>query len=389
MPPKHIAARLKEFRIQIGEENRIMDDAGHKTTTAKIVGLRTRPVLVPMSAPHRTASGVIVESPLVLIDVITDAGAEGHGILFTYTRAALKPTSELVQNLEPLVRGQELAPGAVYDALTRRFRLLGCEGLVAMAIAGIDMAAWDALARLHDVSLVSLLGGQFTSIPAYGAVGFEGVDGSAKTAEQWAKRGFSAIKLKIGYGTWREDAAVVQAVRSSVPDGMRIMVDYNQSLTPTEAVERIRRLEPFDLTWIEEPVDAHDLRGHAFVAREVNTPIQCGENWWGAREFGTAVAEHASDYVMADVMKIGGVTGWMRAASIASAHGVKMSNHLWPEISSQLLSVTATAHFLEYADWWNPVLSRPLEIQNGSTVFDGVIGSGIEWDESTVSRFVP
>src|SRR5262245_30689611 len=304
----------------------------------KISELRVRAVRVPMDPPHRTASGVVSESPLVLIDAVTDQGVAGHGITFTYTAAALKPVAEFVRNVEPLVKGEPLAPAEMEGKLSRRFRLLGTQGLVGMALAGIDMALWDALARSQGLPLVRLLGGVPKPIQAYGAVGYDGVAESAATAEAWAKRGFRGVKAKIGYPTVAEDLEVVRAIRGAVGDKVAIMVDYNQSLTPPEAIERIRQLEKEGLDWVEEPVLANDFQGHAAVARAIRTPIQCGENWWGPMELRHAVEARASDYVMLDVMKIGGVTGWMRAASIAAAHGLPVSSHLWTELSTQLLA---------------------------------------------------
>ena len=280
-----------------------------------IEGFKVRAVRVPMTEPHQTASGVITESPLVLTDVLTDAGISGHSMVFTYTPAALRPTAELIQNFEDLVRGDALAPAEVGQKLAKRFRLLGTQGLVGMALAAIDMALWDALARVQGLPLVRLLGGVGKPVRAYGAVGYDGVKGSAKVAEGWAKRGFSGVKAKIGYPTLQEDVAVVRAMRQAVGDDAAIMVDYNQCLTPVEAVERLRILDEEGLTWVEEPTRAHDYAGHALVAREAKTPIQCGENWWGTLDMLHAMEAGASDYVMPDVMKIGGVSGWLRAAS--------------------------------------------------------------------------
>ena len=341
-----------------------------------------------MAHPHQTAGGTVAESPLVLVDAVTDQGAVGHGIVFTYTAAALKSTAELVQSLAPLVEGEELAPAAIEQKLTRRFRLLGTQGLVGMALAGIDMALWDALARVHNVALLSLLGGAARAVPAYGAVGYDGEVESAKTAEDWARRGFIGVKAKIGYAAVAEDLAVIHAVRKAVGPGTAIMVDYNQSLTPADAIERLRHLEGEGLTWIEEPTLAHDYRGHAQIARAIRTPIQCGENWWGVRDMQHAIDAGASDYMMPDVMKIGGVTGWMRAAALGEVHSLRLSNHLWPEISTQLLCATPTAHWLEYADWWNPVVKEPLTVERGTAIVDGVIGSGVEWNDDAVSRYL-
>jgi mandelate racemase len=341
-----------------------------------------------MKEPHKTASGVITESPLVLTDISTDTGISGHSMVFTYTPAALKPTADLIQNFETLVQGEILAPAEIEQKLSKRFRLLGTQGLVGMALAAIDMAVWDALARIHQMPLVQLLGGQEKPIPAYGAIGYDGVRGSAKVAESWAKRGFTGVKAKIGYPTVQEDVAVVRAMRKATGDDMAIMVDYNQSLTPVEAVERLRILDNEGLTWVEEPTLAHDYAGHALVAREARTPIQCGENWWGTLDMLHAIEADASDFVMPDVMKIGGVSGWLRAASLAHAKGIRMSNHLWPEISARLLCCTPTAHWLEYADWWNPILAEPLLIENGMAIISGTIGSGVEWNEDAVNQFL-
>ena len=349
--------------------------------------LRVRAVRVPMDAPHRTAGGTVSESPLVLADITTDAGVTGHSITFTYTAAALKPVAEFMANLAPLIEGQALAPRELEQALAKRFRLLGTQGLVGMALAGIDMALWDAQARSHGISLVRLLGGVERPIPAYGAVGYDGVAGSAKTAETWAKRGFGGIKAKIGYPTVREDVEVIRAMRRAAGEDVAIMVDYNQSLMPVEAMERMRVLDEEGLTWVEEPTLAHDYRGHAMVARAAKTPIQCGENWWGTRDLQHALEAGASDYVMPDAMKIGGVTGWLRASALAEAAGVRVSNHLWPEISAQLLCVTPTAHWLEYADWWNPIVAEPLRIEQGMALVDGASGTGVEWNEEAVGRY--
>jgi mandelate racemase len=339
-----------------------------------------------MAQPHRTASGVVTESPLVLTDVLTDDGIAGHSITFTYTATALGPTAELIRNLAPLIQGEPLAPAERAQKLALRFRLLGTQGLVGMALAAIDMALWDAFARTRRVSLLSLLGGVAKPVRAYGAIGFDGPAASAACAEDWARRGFTGVKAKIGYATAAQDLEVLRAIRSAAGDRMAIMADYNQSLAPAEAVERLGAIDDFGLAWIEEPTLAHDFQGHALVAREIRTPIQCGENWWGVQDMRHAIEARASDYMMPDVMKIGGVTGWMQAASLGAAHGIRLSSHLWPELSAQLLCVTPTAHWLEYVDWWNPILKEPLHIENGMAGVDGVIGSGVEWDEAALTR---
>ena len=341
-----------------------------------------------MQEPHRTASGVITESPLVLTDLYTSEGFEGHSITFTFTAAALGPTADLIRNLDPLVAGEALAPREIERKLSARFRLLGTQGLVGMAIAAIDMAAWDALARSRNCSLARLLGAIEKPMPAYGAVGYDGPEGSARVAEDWARRGFRGVKAKIGYPDVKHDVEVIRAMRSAVGAEVAIMVDYNQSLTPAEAVQRLRVLDGEGLAWVEEPTLAHDYAGHAMVARETHTPVQCGENWWGAQDMKHAIEAHASDYVMPEVMKMGGVTGWLRGVALAEAHGIPVSTHLWPEVSAQLLCATSAAHWLEYADWWNGIVAEPLRVERGMAMPEGVTGTGVAWNEAAIAKLL-
>lgn len=340
-----------------------------------------RPQRVPMAHPHRTASGAVTEATVVRVDLETSEGVAGRAVVFSYTAAALEPLAQLVGSLGAGVEGKPLDPASLWRGLQARFKLLGTHGLVGMAIAGIDMAAWDAMARLHGLPLCRLLGANPRPIPAYGGVGYDGIDGSAREAERWAKRGFRGVKAKIGYPTVEEDVAVVRAMRDAVGPGVALMVDYNQSLGVTEAIDRARRLEDsgLDVRWIEEPVAAEDYAGMARVARESRIPIQAGENWWTPLEFAKAIAAQATDCLMPDAMKCGGVTAWMEIAALARVAGLPVSSHLFDEVSAHLLAATPTAQWLEYVDWWNPIVKSPLEVRDGFAIPSEAPGSGLDW----------
>lgn len=356
-----------------------------------IQSLRIRCVSVPLPEPHRTASGVVSASPLVLLTVVSSEGVEGHSITFTYTPAALKPVADFMAKLEPLVAGQALLPEEVSRQLQARFRLVGTQGLIGMALGGLDMAMWDALARSRQTSLSALLGGAPKPLQAYGAVGYDGPKGSALAAQAWAQRGLTAVKAKIGYATVADDLAVIRAMRSAVGPDMKIMVDYNQSLDFSEAQVRLRALDGEGLEWIEEPVMAHDFISLSSLRATTRTPLQAGENWWGPLEFHHAMTGGAKDRLMPDVMKCGGVTGWMAIAAMAEKEGIPVSNHLWSEISTQLLYATATAggpgSWLEYCDWWNPILKEPLRLIGGVPDATGVLGTGVSFDDAAVARY--
>src|SRR5688500_8657948 len=158
-----------------------------------------------------------------------------------------------------------------------------------------------------------------------------------REAGEAAAAGFRGVKYKVGYPDGQTDIAVVRAAQKAGND-LLVRVDYNQSLDVPEAVRRGRLLDGEGIGWIEEPTAADDFAGHAQIAREVRTPIQLGENWWGTHDMAKSLAAGASDYVMVDLMKIGGISGWLRAAALAEPSGVRLSSHLFPEVSAHLMA---------------------------------------------------
>ncbi len=349
--------------------------------------LRATPVLVPLAYPVHTASGTIGHAPLVLIDLLSEEGVEGRAYLFTYTPLALKATVELLEALGPVLKGQAIEPHALERLLDGRFRLLGNTGLVAMAIAGVDMAAWDALARAAGWPLARLLGAGPQGAPAYFSQGMESIERSEALAQEALARGFRAMKIKIGHACVEDDIAVVRAVQAVLAGRAELFVDYNQSLSVPQALQRCRLLDELGLGWIEEPTLQHDHAGHAQIARDIRTPIQLGENHFGTHEMARALQAGASDLVMPDLMKIGGVSGWLRAAALAEAARVPMSSHIFQEFSAHLMGATPTAHWLEYLDIAGPVLQRPLRIADGRAVLDDGPGAGLDWNAEAVARF--
>ena len=355
-------------------------------TGLKIRGVQARAVNVPLSAPHPTAGGTVTSAPLVLIDLHTDSGVTGRAYLFCYTAFALKPVAALVQSFGDLIAGDALAPLEIFRKIQGRLRLLGPQGLTGMAAAGIDMAAWDALAVAHGVPLATLLGGAPGAVPAYHSCGMSGLDGAVTDTEASLRLGFDTVKFKIGYGNVAQDLAVLQAAKKAGGAGLKLLVDYNQSLDVTSAIARERVLEEMELVWIEEPTTADDYAGHAAIAASAATPIQIGENMWSPTDFEKAIAEGFTDGIMLDVMKIGGVTGWMKAAALAEIHGIRVSSHLFPEVSAQLLSVTKGAHLLEWQDWVAPVLAEPLVPKAGIAHAATAPGCGIAWNEAAIAK---
>jgi mandelate racemase len=359
--------------------------------TSTIKRLAARAVLVPMTRALSTSTGAITRVPFTLVDLETSTGAVGRGYLFCVTPLALRATVAMLEDIAPLIVGQGAVPYDIEQMLEKRFTLLGVPGIVAIALAGIDMAVWDACAIEAGKPLAEFMGGSVKPVRAYNScgLGLMGPDALAREATELLGGGFRAVKLRLGYATLDEDLAAVRAVQAVLPLGTALMTDYNQALDPTEAIRRGHALDDLGLAWIEEPIRADDHAGCARVAAALKTPVQIGENYWGPRDMGRALAAQASDYAMPDLMRIGGPSGWRRAAALAQAANVPMSTHLFSEMSAHLMSVTPTAHWLEYVDWPNPVLKAPMPIVDGCAVPNRTPGSGLEWDEAAVARYAP
>jgi mandelate racemase len=252
------------------------------------------------------------------------------------------------------------------------------------------MAAWDALGQALGQPLARLLGATPRPIPAYNSkgLGILPLKLLQKEAVELVEEGFSAIKLRLGRPDAREDLAAIRAVKKEIGPEVLLMTDFNQGLTVAEALKRGRMIdEEGGIYWIEEPIRADDFSGCSRVRSEVETPIQLGENFMGPEQMAQALAAGACDYAMPDAERIGGVTGFMRAAALAQGAGVEMSSHLFPEASCHLLAATPTCHWLEYVDWASPVLKNPLEVNKGFITIPERPGLGMEWDEKAVKRF--
>ena len=354
-----------------------------------IRGVRTTPVLVPMNYALGTSAARVTEAPLLLIDLETEEGVTGRTYLFCYRPAGPRVVALLIEDAVSLIKGEPVRPGDIAAKLARRFALIGVTGTVRMALSGLDAAMWDALALEAGRPLASMLGGSPRPVPAYNScgLGLMAPDSVADEAVRLTERGFKAVKLRLGYPTLGEDLAALKAVRKRLGAGIEVMVDYNQALSVENAMVRADALAAEGAAWLEEPIRHDDLAGNARLAAANTLPLQIGENFNGVEAMDAALQARACHLVMPDLARIGGVTGWMDAARLAAANGIKMSSHLFPEVSAHLLAATPTAHWLEYVDWADSIVQEPLKIVDGMAIVPDRPGSGLEWDEAQVKRY--
>jgi len=342
-----------------------------------------------MRRPLGTSATRMDRAPFVLVELETEEGITGRSHAYCYVEGAVPMLRQVLAISGETLRGAAVEPHAIRAALGARFRLLGVHGIVAMGLSALDVACWDALAIAAGVPLARFLEGRATSVPAYNSNGLSLAAPDALGAEARAllEPGFAALKIRLGRADPEQDLAAVRAVRAAIPDGTALMADYNQALTVADATARGAQLDLEGLYWLEEPIAADDLPGCAEVAAALRTPVQIGENLYGPQAVATAIAQHASDYLMFDLMRIGGVSGWLEAAASAARAGIPVSSHLYPEVSVHLLAATETAHWLEYVDWAEPFLDSCIEIIDGGARVPERPGTGVVWDEDAIARY--
>jgi len=349
-----------------------------------------RPVLLPMRRPVVSKVGLFDRWPMILIDIETEEGIVGRSYLEPYLKGSARAIISVIHELAAARVGQPIRPLDDFQKGLKAQNLVGLEGVSMIAVSGLDMAAWDALAKAANMPLAVFLGGSLGPVPAYNSNGLWLTDVASlgdEASELVAEGGFRGLKLRLGRERLADDLAAIRTIRAAAGDDIKLMVDFNQGLSLSDALHRCHALDDQGLYWLEEPIVYNNLAGFAQLARELKTPIQLGENFYGPRALYQAIAMGCGDYVMPDLMRIGGVTGWLRSAAIAGAAGIEMSTHLYPEFAAHLMRVTETAHWLEWQDWADPILKQPFPVRDGCIEIPNSPGIGIEWDEAAVQRY--
>ncbi|WP_263359927.1 enolase C-terminal domain-like protein [Acidicapsa ligni] len=348
-----------------------------------------RAVIVPLRRPVIADIGEFRQWPLILVDLELADGIVGSSYIAPYRASAI---SSVVAEIRDIVHQMEdrTGPFDAFQTARKALNVIGVSGVSTLALAAVDMALWDALAKQAGLPLACLLGGTVGAVRAYNSNGLwrHRVDTLGTEArELLGEGGFTALKLRLGNERLQDDLAAINEVRNAVGSHIDIMVDFNQALGLGDAIRRCCGLDDQGLYWIEEPIIYNNIAGYAEIAKRVRTPLQMGENLYGERDLMNFVQAKAVHYVMPDLMRIGGISGWLRTSGVASAAGIQMSNHLYPEICAHLLRVTPTAHWLEYVDWASPILAEPLTPIKGEISAINRPGIGISWNEEAVTKY--
>lgn len=354
----------------------------------RVTGLRTRVVELTLDKPILSSIFEIRLFGCVLIFLDSDMGLTGESLVFSINNKRLPVLHEMVTSLAPLVTGRDPDHSTAFWAdAWREINFLGHKGVPVVGVSGIDGALWDLRGKAAERNIAQLIGQCHDAVPAYASGGLwlsSTIDELVQEAQRFVEMGFRAMKMRLGLGL-AKDVERVKAVRDAVGPGIGLMADSNQGLTEAEAIRLGRELEPFHLTWFEEPLPPFDIAGSARIADKLDTPIATGETEYTRYGFLDLLKARAADVLMPDMQRVGGVTEFVRVGHMAQAYNTPVSSHLFPEMSLSVLAGLENATFLEVMPWFSPLYNETLEIQHGRAAVPDRPGWGFTFNEDVIA----
>lgn len=354
----------------------------------KITQLRLRTLRVPIAAPIVTATVTAGDVWFLRADLSTDDGAHGSGHIWSYNPRVSASLSNMAAELSRHVLGQDPGYAAgIWERMWRGTVQWGHAGVTVMATALLDIAVWDLAGRIAGMPVGRMLGLRQARVPAYASHGLwitDDLGALQREAEGYLRMGFPAMKMRAGRARVEDDAAAVKAVREAIGPQAGLMVDFGSAPSKERAARLAAALESFGLLWIEDPIVDEDPHEHAALAAAVRTPVCFGEKVYAPQGFARLVEARACDHLMADLQRVGGVTGWTRVAAIADAARLPLSSHILPELNVHLVASAPTGAWLEYMPWTADLFEQAPKPSGGWVDVPDAPGFGLVWNEDRV-----
>ncbi|UYP29456.1 mandelate racemase/muconate lactonizing enzyme family protein [Pseudomonas sp. Z8(2022)] len=366
------------------------DSATPSADDDRIAWLSLRSVALPLANPISDAKVLtgrqkpMTEIAILIAEIETRDGHRGLG--FSYSKRAGGP-GQFAHALEvaPNLIGENPSDIArLWDKLCWAGASVGRSGLATQAIGAFDVALWDLKARRSGLSLARLLGSHRDSVRCYNTSGgflHTPLDQLLKNTDISREKGIGGIKLKVGQPDWALDIHRVGTVREHLGESFPLMVDANQQWDRPTARRMCRRLEPFDLVWIEEPLDCYDAEGHAELVRLFDTPIATGEMLTSPAEHWEFIRQRAADFLMPDAPRVGGITPYLRVQTLAEQAGMTLAPHFAMELHVHLAASHAREPWVEHFEWLEPLFNERLEIRDGRMLVPTRPGLGLSLSE--------
>jgi len=357
----------------------------------RITHVDTLIVSLPVEQPLTTTLQTTKAVDTVLVTVRTDSGIHGISYLYALGKSRCRVLQAMVEDLGQLLLGEDPHyPERIWKKLWMDLEFLGHSGVATFGLAALDVAVWDIFGKAVGLPLYKLLGGYRDRVKACNARGLwlsNTVEELRYDAVTFLEEGFQAIKMRVGKEDPQEDLARVRAVREAIGDDADLMVDASQGWTPDSAIQMGRRLEEFNIFWLEEPVPASDVDGLGKVSAALEVPVAAGHTSFGKGDVRDLVERRAVDVLTLDLQHSAGITEWKKAAAIAEAWGIPVAAHLFPHIHLHLMAHVPNGLLIEHVPWWDALFIDPPKVRHGFLEAPDRPGLGLELDQAALERY--
>ena len=360
----------------------------------KIERVWTQIVRLPADEPladGKVAPGATRD--IVVVKIATKDGIEGLGV--TFFGAGLTGALRLAaEELGALIVGEDPHQvERIADKLRAAAGTSGPAGIFTLALSAIDTALWDIRGKALGVPLATLLGGHRDRVPTYASGALmrsQSLDEVVTAAGRLVERGWTAMKTQLALpgGTWPEpEIDRIRRIREVIGPEVRLMCDINQRWTVPEAFSIGERLEPYHLHWLEDVTTCDDYQGLARITAKLATPIAGGEYVYGVAPFRQMLEARSVDIVMIDLVRVGGITQWMKVAGMAEAFNLPVVSHLIPEVHVHLIAAVPNGHIVEYMPWTRQLFDNPPLPEKGAMSVPSKPGLGLTFTKAINDGF--
>jgi L-alanine-DL-glutamate epimerase-like enolase superfamily enzyme len=327
----------------------------------------------------------------VIVQLTADDGTEAFGLAFAWNDRQVKSLKASIDDLAYLVIGQDVFRWAeAWRRIYSGIRHMGHHGYGIYALAAIDTALWVLRAKALRMPLAHLLGGFRDRVPAYASYKlFRNwtIDELQNDAASMVKQGFRAIKLKMGDKPIKIEIERLRAVREVTGDDIDILIDANWAWTVSDAIEIGKEIEPYKVYWLEDPLESDDPDQLSQVAYALSIPIAAGETSCTQYDFRNLVEKRAADILIVDLQRVGGITGWLKIATLAEIWNLPVASHLFHDFSMHLIAAVSNGLCVEYMPWWDQIYKEPPQVRDGYMEISKAPGLGIELDPEALKRY--
>ncbi|CAM5187723.1 L-fuconate dehydratase OS=Castellaniella defragrans OX=75697 GN=HNR28_001509 PE=4 SV=1 [Castellaniella defragrans] len=346
---------------------------------------------IPLESPLITAAFPIPAIDTAMMQITTEGGLQGAAWSFAFGRGRVASLVRMMEDLGEIAVGHDaLDTEALWSRLSKAVGFIGQRGVAAAAMSAIDTSCWDIKGKAAGLPVYQLLGGFRHAVEAYASQGLwldRSRDALAKEAASYVSQGFNAVKMRAGKANEDEDVERVRSVREAIGPDCRLMIDVNQAWNLKQTLRMGRKLEEFDVFWLEEPMPYNQLDDYVQATRGLAMPLCTGESFYLKDEILDFVRHRAADYFMPDMMRMAGVTEWMKVAHACEASHAMVTPHLFMEHSSHLAAACPNVVWQEYQPWWQPVMKEPIAMADGKIHLSDKPGFGFELSEKALAEF--